>query len=106
MHPLNWLTKMPSKQLYYGLAATVLVLCIIGGIIWKDHRQSNAVADDITVVRTSVIGIAEAAQGYTYSGEVRGRYESQLAFQANGKIYKKECRTGQCNKRWRCADAD
>jgi multidrug efflux pump subunit AcrA (membrane-fusion protein) len=85
---------MQKKQLYYGLTATAIVLCIIGGILWQEKHQAKAIVDDIPVVRTAVIGAAEATQGYTYSGEVRGRYESQLAFQVNGKIIKRNVELG------------
>ncbi|WP_094602782.1 Multidrug resistance protein MdtA [Sporomusa silvacetica DSM 10669] len=94
MQQLNWLTKVSKKQLYYSLTAIVAALCIIGGMVWKEHRQTEAVADDITVVRTAVVGAAAATQGYTYSGEVRGRYESQLAFQVSGKIIKRNVELG------------
>ena len=93
MRQWNWLTKIP-KQLYYGLTATVVVLCIIGGVLWQEKHQSKAIVDDIPVIRTAVIGVAEATQGYTYSGEVRGRYESQLAFQVSGKIIKRNVELG------------
>lgn len=94
MHQLKWLTKIPKRKIYYGLAATVIALCSIGGFIWNTHRQTKAVTDDITVVQTTVIGAAAAAQEYTYSGEVRGRYESQLAFQVNGKIVARNVELG------------
>lgn len=94
MHQWNWLTKIPKKQIYYGLAAIVIALCSIGGIVWHAHRQAKVVTDDITVVQTAVIGAAAAAQEYTYSGEVRGRYESQLAFQVSGKIIKRNVELG------------
>jgi RND family efflux transporter MFP subunit len=94
MQPLHWLTKLPRKKLYYGLAAAAVGLCIIGGVIWKDHSQSKAIAEDIPLVRTAVIGTTNAAQSYTYSGDVRGRYESQLAFQVTGKIVKRNVQLG------------
>jgi membrane fusion protein, multidrug efflux system len=94
MHQLNWLTKIPKRKIYYGLAATVLVLCSIGGIVWNAHRQTKVVVEDITAVQTAVIGAATAAQEYTYSGEVRGRYESQLAFQVSGKIVTRNVELG------------
>lgn len=94
MHQWNWLTKIPKKQIYYGLAAIVIALCSIGGFIWNAHRQAKVVTDDITAVQTAVIGAAATAQEYTYSGEVRGRYESQLAFQVSGKIIKRNVELG------------
>jgi len=94
MRQWNWLTKIPKKQLYYGLTAAVVVLCIIGGVLWQEKHQSKAIVDDIPVIRTAVIGVEEATQEYTYSGEVRGRYESQLAFQVSGKIIKRNVELG------------
>lgn len=94
MQRWNCLTKVSKKQLYYSLTTLVAGLCIIGGMVWNEHRQTKAVADDITVVRTTVVGVAAATQGYTYSGEVRGRYESQLAFQVSGKIIKRNVELG------------
>jgi len=41
----------------------------------------------------------EETQGYSYSGEVRGRYESQLAFQVGGKIIKRHVELGSLVKR-------
>ena len=81
MQQLQWLTKVSRKKLYYGITVAVVGLCIIGGVIWKEHSRPKAEVEPITVVRTAVIGGANSAQGYTYSGDVRGRYESQLAFQ-------------------------
>ncbi|MDF2572127.1 MAG: macA 5 [Sporomusa sp.] len=94
MQPLNLLSKVTRKKLYYGAAAVVVGLCIIGGVIWKDHNKPLAAAEDISMVRTVVIGATQKTQGYTYSGEVRGRYESQLAFQVNGKIIKRNVQLG------------
>lgn len=91
---MELVNKNTKKQLYYGLTATVVVLCIIGGVLWQEKHQSKAIVDDIPAVRTAVIGVEEATQEYTYSGEVRGRYESQLAFQVSGKIIKRNVELG------------
>lgn len=95
MKQLQWLEKISRKKMYYGITAAVVGICIIGGVIWKESSRSKAEAEHIPVVRTVVIGGTNtAAQGYTYSGEVRGRYESQLAFQVNGKIIKRNIELG------------
>jgi len=94
MQQLAWLTKVSRKKLYYGISMAVVLLCIVGGVLWKDHNRPKAEAEPIPVVRTTVIGGTNSAQGYTYSGEVRGRYESQLAFQVNGKIIKRNVQLG------------
>lgn len=95
MKQLQWLEKISRKKMYYGITAAVVGICIIGGVIWKESSRSKAQAEQIPIVRTAVIGGTNtAAQGYTYSGEVRGRYESQLAFQVNGKIIKRNIELG------------
>lgn len=94
MQKLQWLTKMSRKKLYYGVTLAVVGLAIMGGMIWKDHSRPKAEARYIPIVRTAVIGGSNSSQGYTYAGEVRGRYESQLAFQVNGKIIKRNIELG------------
>ncbi|SDF47657.1 efflux RND transporter periplasmic adaptor subunit [Sporomusa acidovorans] len=94
MQPFLWFSKVPRKKLYYALAAAAVLLCVGSIVIWKVHNQSHTVTQDISLVRTAVIGAANTTQGYTYSGEVRGRYESQLAFQVTGKIIKRNVQLG------------
>lgn len=94
MQQLKLLTKMPKKKLYYGLASIVLGICIVSGMMWKERSQPKPVEDDVALVQTTVIRVSEPAQDYSYSGEVRGRYESQLAFQVGGKIIKRNVDLG------------
>lgn len=94
MQQLDWLSKMPKQKIYYILTAILIVLCIAGGMIWNGKRQTKVVTDEITVVQTAVINTATAAREFTYSGEVRGRYESQLAFQVSGKVVKRYVELG------------
>jgi RND family efflux transporter MFP subunit len=95
MMQLNFLNRLISKRLVYGLIAAVVGAGVIGGsLLWTKHARIQPAAEELTIVRTAVIGSAGAAQGYTYSGEVRGRYESQLAFQVNGKIIKRNVQLG------------
>ncbi|MBP2635342.1 MAG: efflux transporter, family, subunit [Firmicutes bacterium] len=94
MQQLKWLTNIPKKKLYYVLATAVVGVGIIGSVVWKEHNRSQVVVENIPTVRTTVIDTTGVAQGYTYSGEVRGRYESQLAFQVNGKIVKRNVQLG------------
>lgn len=93
MKLVHWLTKLPKKQYYYGLAAAA-GLCIIVGVILNENNRTKVTDEDIMIVRTVTIGVTGDAQGYTYAGEVRGRYESQLAFQVNGKIIKRNVELG------------
>lgn len=87
------LTKLPQKQLYYGLAVA-LGLYIIIGLILSNNSQGKVTAEDSINVRAITISVTGDTQGYTYPGEVRGRYESQLAFQVNGKISKRNVELG------------
>ena len=90
MHQLNWLLHVPRKKiLHYGLITAIIVSCITGGILWIRHQPAQTVTEDIPLVRTLVIGSNSTAQDYIYSGEVRGRFESQLAFQVGGKVTKR-----------------
>lgn len=50
--------------------------------------------DEERIVRTMVIGSADDLRSYVYSGEVRGRYESMLAFQTGGRIAKRNVQLG------------
>ncbi|WP_094605687.1 Multidrug resistance protein MdtE [Sporomusa silvacetica DSM 10669] len=96
MVKINFLTNVSKKKLYYGLLAVGVSICIIGvGITLVQHNRSQPVAEEVPIVRTAVIGNGSRdVPGYTYSGEVRGRYESQLAFQVTGKIIKRNVQLG------------
>lgn len=90
MQQLNWLPHIPRKKiLHYGLTTVVIVSCTIGGILWNQHRYIQTGTEEIPFVRTAVIGANSPAQDYIYSGEVRGRFERQLAFQVGGKVTKR-----------------
>jgi len=81
------------KRLHYGLAA-VVGLCIIVGVFLYANTKTKVAEEDVVTVRTVTIQATEGSQGYTYAGEVRGRYESQLAFQVSGKISKRNVELG------------
>jgi len=89
-------TEKNRKALYSGLVAGIAVVCVVVGIALKDHFFSQPVTapQDIPLVRALTINPVNSAQGYTYSGDVRGRYESKLAFQVSGKITKRNVELG------------
>lgn len=81
----NW--QSSKKKTVLSVIAGVLIVGVVaGGWFWHQHRNANAAVTDMVLVRSQVVGGAAATQEYTYSGEVRGRYESQLAFQVGGKV--------------------
>ncbi|GMA98709.1 efflux RND transporter periplasmic adaptor subunit [Pelosinus sp. IPA-1] len=90
--PFNCLKTIPKKKLSYVLAAAAL--CIASILFWKANSQPTAAVEMIPMVRTAVVSAAGGSKSYTYAGEVRGRYESQLAFQVAGKIIKRNVQLG------------
>ena len=95
MKHLHFLTNLSGKKLVYGLIMVGIGAGIIGsGFSWVKLHSDKPATEEITMVRTAVIDTTGTAQGYTYSGEVRGRYESQLGFQVSGKILKRNVQLG------------
>ena len=89
---VSYLKTIPKQKLSYVL--TAVALCIAGIFFWKAQSQPDATVETLPLVRTAVVGAAGELKSYTYAGEVRGRYESQLAFQVSGKIIKRNVQLG------------
>jgi RND family efflux transporter MFP subunit len=88
MNRLALFTNMSKKKIYIGCAVVALI-CILAGVFWNGRNQAAPVSQAAALVRAVQIGAVGANPNYTYAGEVRGRYESQLAFQVGGKIIKR-----------------
>ena len=86
--------KLSKKKLYYGVAASMLLIATVAGVMLKGHSKSVVTNKEVSLVRTTVIESTGSAQSYTYSGEVKGRFESQLSFQVGGKIVKRNVQLG------------
>ena len=84
--------KLSKQKLYYILAAVIIVAVGVG-VMLKGQARPTAIIEEVPLVRTALVG-AGAAQSYTYSGEVKGRFESQLSFQVGGKIIKRYVQLG------------
>lgn len=71
-------------------------LVVLAGFGWHWHSQTQAKSANqhVVLVRTQIVGDKNANQQFTYSGEVHGRVESQLAFQVGGKIVKRNVELG------------
>ena len=92
---LQKLTALSARKLYLSIAIGVAILLLLAGsLFWKKHSISSDLSDNIVTVRTVLIAPERSNTGYTYSGNVRGRYESQLAFQVSGKIVKRNIQLG------------
>ncbi|MGM9582240.1 MAG: efflux RND transporter periplasmic adaptor subunit [Phascolarctobacterium sp.] len=77
----------PTNKKHFALAAVVLALGLGGYALYSNMTHKAKSTKIIPIVRTFTVGqSAVAANAKIYPGEVRGRYESQLAFQVAGKI--------------------
>lgn len=81
----DFLTNPKNKQrILYGVLALVIG---IGGYTIYDRIAHKVTTEKvIPLVRTVTVGETADNAASFYPGEVRGRYESQLAFQVTGKI--------------------
>ena len=84
-------TRKSVKLLITGC---FLIVLVGGGWQWYSHTQAKSTNQHVVLVRTQIVGNKNARQQYTYSGEVHGRVESQLAFQVGGKIFKRNVDLG------------
>lgn len=80
------------SKIVYGLLA-VLCIAIVGHGLYQALHKAP-ITKDIPVVRTITVGKVTSANNYTYPGEVRGKYESALAFQVGGKIVSRNVNLG------------
>ena len=71
-----------------------LIVLVGGGWQWYSQTQAKSANQNVVLVRTQIVGDKKANQQFTYSGEVHGRVESQLAFQVSGKIVKRNVELG------------
>ena len=84
-----------------GFTIRLIFACLLGILASNGYAKTKPqtkVAEDIPLVRTMVVKSSDTAESYVYSGEVHGRYESQLAFQVGGKIIKRHVDVGNAVK--------
>ena len=80
------LMQNPLYQKRLALAAVLLAVGMGSYALYNNIAHKPQTAKLVPIVRTYTVGTAAAPAAATYPGEVRGRYESQLAFQVAGKI--------------------
>lgn len=95
-----FVSNLRRKKIYMVLLLMFLFCLIFAGIFYKDRFQAAPlIEDDTPLVRTMIVdSITDNIKNYSYSGEVRGRRESQLAFQVGGKIIKRYVELGSMVK--------
>lgn len=77
------------------LIISCITLFIVGLLlVVSGCSKKGPVTEDLPLVRSQTIKLDIVGQNASYSGEVRGRYEAQLAFQASGKVIKRYVELG------------
>ena len=80
------LMQNPLYQKRLALAAVLLAVGLGSYALYNNIAHKPQTEKLVPIVRTYTVGTAAATAAAPYPGEVRGRYESQLAFQVAGKI--------------------
>ncbi|HWR29051.1 MAG TPA: efflux RND transporter periplasmic adaptor subunit [Negativicutes bacterium] len=76
--------------------ATVLLIALIAIAfsLFANFSAKKEVAEQSPLVLSTIVKVNGADQNAIYSGEVRGRYESSLAFQVGGKVIRRNVELG------------
>jgi RND family efflux transporter MFP subunit len=90
---------MLSREILLRYKTSVLIflsitLIALGTILSGAFSTKKTVIEHPPVVRSVTIKMSGFEQSAKYAGEVRGRYESQLAFQVSGKIIRRNIELG------------
>lgn len=83
-----------SKKNIIIIVAGMIAVFSAAWLVWKSCTSLSVPIEDIPLIRTMIVSADNVNRNYVYSGEVRGRYESQLAFQTSGKILKRYVERG------------
>lgn len=75
-----------TNQKRLAIAAAVLIVGASAFALYSNITHQPKAGKIIPIVRTITVATKAGAAAKAYPGEVRGRYESQLAFQVAGKI--------------------
>ena len=82
------------KLVLLPVTLCLLIVLACGSWQWYSHTQAKSANQHVVLVRAQIVGNKNSRQQFTYSGEVHGRVESQLAFQVGGKIVKRNVELG------------
>lgn len=74
--------------------AGIILLILFGCILLRAIVKPQPQAIHTPLVRAERVNVGNTASSYTYSGDVRARYETALAFQTGGKIIQRYVEAG------------
>ena len=76
---------------HHGRLGLILLLLVL---VLSGCGRTTPAAEEPPLVRTETVKADGFSQAANYSGEIRGRYETQLSFQVGGKIIKRNVEVG------------
>lgn len=77
-----------------AIAAYVILSVIILTVVLAGCANKEQAKEEAPMVRTQTVKLDNFGQSAGYAGEVRGRYETQLAFQVSGKVMRRSVEVG------------
>ncbi|ATW27667.1 efflux RND transporter periplasmic adaptor subunit [Candidatus Formimonas warabiya] len=86
------------RRIQFLLVLGLVVVCLSTLVVIRINSKTEKMVLPPPLVKTLHITAADKDSEYSYSGEVRSRYESILAFQVGGKIIKKNVEVGDTVK--------
>lgn len=92
MQPFDFIQKLKpylNKKILLGIV--IVILLVLSFRLFSNNKPP---APTIPLVKTEAINSSNNHKSRSYSGEVKGRYESRLSFQASGKIIKRHVEPG------------
>src|SRR5258708_39306069 len=86
--------RTPMNPHYINSKSAFAALCVLVAACHGKHETG----EDIRLVRTQVVGSGQYSDALTYTGEIRARHESDLAFQVPGKVIARPAEVGAAVK--------
>ncbi|WP_378952985.1 efflux RND transporter periplasmic adaptor subunit [Pelosinus sp. sgz500959] len=77
-----------------SIASCTVIFILLLSFSLTGCSKVETIKAEIPLVRSQIVKMETSGQGANYSGEVRGRYETQLAFQVGGKVIKRNVELG------------
>ncbi|QDR82948.1 efflux RND transporter periplasmic adaptor subunit [Sporomusa termitida] len=80
--------------MHKSFASFTVLLVLLASVSLTGCTKTETAREDTPFVRSQLVRLDASGQAANYAGEVRGRYETQLAFQVSGKIMKRNVELG------------
>lgn len=77
-----------------GVVKYIAIFVLGISVLMSGCSKTATTIEQVPLVRSEIIKSNGSGQNASYSGEVRGRYEAQLAFQVSGKLIKRNVDLG------------